>query len=536
MEVQDFVTVLDLSAFQRKETLEAGTHRNTLLRLIIDNAYHSNACSDIANVDYGKYASSPDISERKFGLSNLSLICKENPIVSSEPSKDISLRPLPSNRSVLSSHPLSSQSARFPMFSDVVRKYITKNKEQILEDMKKIHVSNMHIYNVPMLSLQGVKSEVGRSLPTLLKFFPEGSSERECEVCWTELFDGNPLKVPQTHVPNVGHAMRKQVALLVIIKGSKKVFPAITEKVLFVQAVLFSYWHVTLKTRGQAKERSLSLVFENVDLALLNSLRAAVLDSPTSWAYHYIFVYKSTLADGDGLDFETLRFLLQQIPVSQFQMSYIRLQGPKIVTSRNLKFYKVPSREQKSEINEAVACIDGNLQDGPYTAIVKGVGDGPADVRVLSEPEDSRNNRGRTFREAIVNEFKTVILPKDVGCMLFRNSSNDGRISKTTIQYPPTNATQPLDISLFSFKDEEEIDITLVAATGSPLKDAKWSAVSQASCHFVEGDKVAFKMEVVHSMHDPSEVLRKAIQCQIDWLKLLARLIDEAPFSPEPTV
>ncbi|RKO90616.1 hypothetical protein BDK51DRAFT_31420 [Blyttiomyces helicus] len=52
----DFTTVIDLEDFQRKGTLEAGTHRNTLIRLIVDNAYGSNACSDIANVDYGKYA------------------------------------------------------------------------------------------------------------------------------------------------------------------------------------------------------------------------------------------------------------------------------------------------------------------------------------------------------------------------------------------------------------------------------------------------------------------------------------------------
>ncbi|RKO85618.1 hypothetical protein BDK51DRAFT_34961, partial [Blyttiomyces helicus] len=62
MQSPDFVAVLDLSALQRKETLEAGTHRNTLLRLLIDNAYGSNACSDIANVDYGKYCTSPDLS------------------------------------------------------------------------------------------------------------------------------------------------------------------------------------------------------------------------------------------------------------------------------------------------------------------------------------------------------------------------------------------------------------------------------------------------------------------------------------------
>ncbi|RKO91433.1 hypothetical protein BDK51DRAFT_51980 [Blyttiomyces helicus] len=48
--------LIDLEDFQRKDTLEAGTHRNTMLRIIIDSSHNSEACSDIANVDYGKYA------------------------------------------------------------------------------------------------------------------------------------------------------------------------------------------------------------------------------------------------------------------------------------------------------------------------------------------------------------------------------------------------------------------------------------------------------------------------------------------------
>ncbi|RKO94624.1 hypothetical protein BDK51DRAFT_43433 [Blyttiomyces helicus] len=51
-------TIIDLEHFERRETLERGLHRNTLLRLIIDNAHDDNACSEIADVEYGKYRSS----------------------------------------------------------------------------------------------------------------------------------------------------------------------------------------------------------------------------------------------------------------------------------------------------------------------------------------------------------------------------------------------------------------------------------------------------------------------------------------------
>ncbi|RKO94263.1 hypothetical protein BDK51DRAFT_49722 [Blyttiomyces helicus] len=48
-------SIVDLEDFQRPETLSAGTHRNTMLRLIIDSSHGNLACSDIADVDYGKH-------------------------------------------------------------------------------------------------------------------------------------------------------------------------------------------------------------------------------------------------------------------------------------------------------------------------------------------------------------------------------------------------------------------------------------------------------------------------------------------------
>lgn len=262
------------------------------------------------------------------------------------------------------------------------------------------------------------------------------------------------------------------------------------------------------------EKKRFTSTFKDVDISLLNAIRVQLLNTSTCWAFTYNIIDKFNVST---IDEETFVDMIGDIPVNDQSIFRINVHNDSeenmVITSNDL----IPVNKLKIPSDITVDVDD----KGTFKCLVYVDKDMNIDIKVLTNNTKLTDiSLDNVIKESISsyitgNHLESGVIVQRLnigGKITFHTSKKSHRVAK--------------DIKLIELSKGEYISMTFVSDKGSPSDDPKWSAVSLASTYRNSSTEINLDFQVKSIIYEPKNILREAINSQIEKLTKIRDFFD----------